>query len=121
MDVWIKNPFVISSQSFNYIDWGIFTKIFNDLAAMQSEINEKSVKALISYAHSIDFFTNDEFDDLEFLLLSIELEIKKSVISSFVVNYRVTEDENTKIPWKDVYGIWEVHFRDFEIVETKRL
>ncbi len=119
-DEWRFNPYVISNKIFNSIDWFFFEKNFEEFLKKQPEINEKSVEALLKYAKSINFFTEEEFDDLEFLQLEIDLLITKSFISDFIVYYCVTENEKSRIPWKDVYGVWEVHYQDFEIIKTIR-
>ncbi len=117
---WVNFPFVISNRDFHKIDWLIFNDYFEKVLRRQDKIQNESIDAIIEYAKDIKFFTKDELNDLKLGIFDIEIQISKSRIVGLIVSYGVEEDENSKIPWKDVYGIWKVYYEGERIVNTLR-
>ena len=117
---WIYFPFVISKDQFEKINWMKFNNEFNSILNRRNDIQNISVKSIKEYAKAIKFFTDEEFEDLEFGIFDITLNILDSKIVDFIVNYGVDENENSKIYWKDIYGVWSVYFKDDKILKTTR-
>lgn len=97
-----------------------FNNEFNSILNRRNDIQNISVKSIKEYAKAIKFFTDEEFEDLEFGIFDITLNILDSKIVDFIVNYGVDENENSKIYWKDIYGVWSVYFKDDKILKTTR-
>ncbi len=117
---WIDFPYVISKEEFVQIDWMQFEPNYDKLCKRKREIEKKSINAILNYARTINFFTDEEFEDLKFGIFDIQLNLNDSQISGYIVSYGVDEDGSSKIPWKDVYGVWKVFFEGNTIVQVQR-
>ncbi|MCT4639681.1 MAG: hypothetical protein N4A72_18425 [Bacteroidales bacterium] len=117
---WIDFPFIISASDFKTIDWDIFEKPYNDTVNSRHVIEEESVKAILNYVKEIGFFNKEEFDDLEFGIFDIQLILKDYQVVECVTSYFVDEDENSKIYWKDIYGVWKAYYKSGVIYKVER-
>ena len=117
---WVCRPFVISTNQYETMDWIEFKAFSRHFFNFRIDNERKSIKALFDYAKEIDFFTKEEFDDLGFVLFDVTLLMDGAKIKGFVMNYGVDENENSKIPWKDLYGIWKVFLEENEVKRVTR-
>lgn len=118
--VWINFPFLITDIQYEVMDWAEFDAFIKYFKVNQIELIRRSTDALMRYAKDIGFFSNEEFDDLKFTLFDVSPKIDNGLFKGFIISYGVDEDENSKIPWKDVYGIWKVEFSNNEIINVVR-
>ncbi len=113
-------PYIILSNQYDSIDWAKFELSLNKVEAKREEIEAESISRILKYAKELNFFTKEEYEDLEFGIFDIELNIVQSEITKFVTSYGIDENENSKVHWKDIYGVWKVFFENNKVIDVVR-
>lgn len=118
---WINPPFLISNSQYENTDSESVDDSVNDFIKNQKYYKDEGRKAIFNYAEKINFFSIEEFDDLDFYFGQVILLFKHRKPYGFRLIYSVKDDGTQKIHWKDVYGIWVVDFVDQSITKVNRV
>jgi hypothetical protein len=118
---WVNPPFLISNSEYENTDWEGVDDIIKDVIKNQDYYTDEGRKALFNHAEKINFFSKEEFDDLDFSFGQVILLFKHRKPHGFRLTYSVKDDGTQKIHWKDVYGIWVVDFIDQSITNVNRM
>jgi hypothetical protein len=118
---WIYTPFLISNTQYEKSDWDAVDTIINDFIENQEYYKYEGNSALINYAREIDFFSKEEFDDLDLDFGQVRLLFRHQKLEGLKLTYSVKEDGTQKIHWKDLYGIWVVEFMGRTVSKVDRV
>jgi len=118
---WMYLSYSLTDEQYNKANYQSLSRLINSLENDTKYFETLSQKAILNHAKEINFFTDEEYNDLVFEYIDTVFEFNNEEIESFTRCYSVSEDEETtKIFWKDVYGVWKVTFKDREIINTIR-
>lgn len=118
---WINSPFLISNKHFETADSESLNDCITTFTRNQNYYKDEAKKVLLHYARNIDFFSKEEFEDLEFDFGQAILLFQNRKFYGFRLTYSVKDDGTQKISWKDVYGIWTVDIIDNVICNACRV
>lgn len=121
LNSWMYLSYSISQEQYDIIDYKELSDLINFSEKNFEILESLSQESILKYAKEIEFFSDEEFEDLEFEYIDTVFNVKNGKLVSFTRTYSVSEnEETTKIFWKDVYGVWKVTFKGCDIIKVVR-